>query len=146
VEALIVALISAAMARSRAFEPFCLTCDSWKTQRELGVLAAKAKTVGELVDAGNLADLTSVPHMAGTETAISVYECPGCSAEAEVVVQVDQVSYNNGQRVKSKTARAVYPRKAAEELARYFVKPEDMPLCRDIDPETVQKLKAAATA
>ncbi|HJS07161.1 MAG TPA: hypothetical protein VJ809_05855 [Pirellulales bacterium] len=144
VEALIVALISAAMARSRASEPFCVACDAWKTQRELGVVPAKAKTVGEIVDAGRLADLPALPAAAGEETAISVYECPCCNNAEDLVLQVDSITYNQGSRVKSQTARAVYPRKALEELERYFVSSEDMPLCRDIDPDVIQKLKAAA--
>lgn len=144
VEALIVAVISAAMARSRAAEPFCVTCDTWKTQRELGVVPAKAKAVDEIVEAGRLSDLAALPASPGEQTAISVYLCPCCSQEDEVVLQVDSITYNQGSRVKSQTARAVYPRKALDELERYFVSTDDMPLCRDIDPDVVQKLKAAA--
>jgi hypothetical protein len=144
VEALIVALISAAMARSRAGEPFCITCDAWKTQRELGVVPAKAKAVSEIVEAGRLTDLPALAAVPGEQTAISVYQCPCCAKEEEVVLQVDSITYNQGSRVKSQTARAVYPRKALDELTRYFASTEDMPLCRDIDPDVVQKLKAAA--
>jgi hypothetical protein len=144
VEALIVALISAAMARSRASEPFCVTCDAWKTQRELGVVSAKAKAVAEIVEAGRLADLPALPATSGEQTAISVYECPGCAPEEHTVLDVESITYNQGSRVKSQTARVVYPRKAIDELARYFASTEDMPLCRDIDPDVIQKLKAAA--
>jgi hypothetical protein len=144
VEALIVALISAAMARSRASEPFCVACDAWKTNRELGVVTAKAKAVSEIVEAGRLADLAALPAATGEQTAISVFECPCCAQPEDVVLQVDSITYNQGARVKSQTARVVYPRKALEELERYFVSSEDMPLCRDIDPDVVQKLKAAA--
>jgi hypothetical protein len=144
IEALIVALISAAMARSRASQPFCVACDEWKTQRELGVVLAKAKAVGEIVEAGRLADLPGLAAASGEQAAISVYQCPGC-AEEEVVLEVETVTFNQGARTKSQIARAVYPRKAVEELERYFVSPDDMPMCRDIDPDVVQKLKAAAS-
>jgi hypothetical protein len=143
VEALIVALISAAMARSRASEPFCVACDAWKTQRELGVVSAKAKTVAEIVEAGRLADLPALPAASGEQAAICVYQCPSC-AEEHVVLAVESVTYNQGARVKSQTARVVYPRKALDELERFFVSTDDMPLCRDIDPDVVQKLKRAA--
>jgi hypothetical protein len=132
------------MARSRASEPFCVTCDAWKTQRELGVVSAKAKAVAEIVEAGRLADLPALPATSGEQTAISVYECPGCAPEEHTVLDVESITYNQGSRVKSQTARVVYPRKAIDELARYFASTEDMPLCRDIDPDVIQKLKAAA--
>jgi hypothetical protein len=143
VEALIVALISAAMARRRASEPFCVACDAWKAQRELGVVPAKAKVVADIVEAGRLADLPALAAAPGEQAAVSVYQCPSC-AEENVVLEVESITYNQGARVKSQAARAVYPRKALEELERYFVSTADMPLCRDIDPDVVQKLKQAA--
>jgi hypothetical protein len=120
-----------------------VACDAWKTERELGVVPAKAKAVAEIVEAGRLADLPALAAASGEQTAISAYQCPSC-AEEDVVLQVESVTYNQGARTKSQIARAVYPRKAVEELEAYFVAPDEMPLCRDIDPDVVQKLKAAA--
>jgi hypothetical protein len=146
IEALIVAVISAAMARGRAAEPFCVQCDAWKEQRELGALRAHPKVVASIIEGGRLADLPDVISNPREEAAISLYECPCCAGE-EVVLQVDSVSYNNGSRVKSKVARAVYPKKVTEELASFFFAGEEVsPLCSDIDPETVRKLQAAANA
>jgi hypothetical protein len=144
IEALIVALVSATMARSRASEPFCVACDTWKVQRELGSVHASVKAVGIVIESGRLSDLADVAESRREEAAISVYECPFCPGEGEVVLQVDAVSYNNGNRVKSQQARAVYPRQAAEEIARLFESCEEMPLCDDIDPQTLRQLKAAA--
>jgi hypothetical protein len=122
-EAVIVALISAAVARRRASAPFCVKCDAWKVERELGWLNAPPKVVGETIQSGRLGDLTALAGTSNDEVAISVCECPTCSSEDEVVLQVDQVTYNNGNRNKHPTSRAVYPRAAAEELARLFGEP-----------------------
>ncbi|MCA9264764.1 MAG: hypothetical protein KDA60_12980, partial [Planctomycetales bacterium] len=40
IEALIIAAITATMARKRSAEPFCQTCDEWCVERELGSLQA----------------------------------------------------------------------------------------------------------
>ena len=128
VEALIVALISAAMPRRRASAPFCVACDAWKTERELGWLRAPAKVVGEVVQSGGLADLPATAGTSDDQVGISAYECPLCTERQDVVLEVNAITYNNGSRDKSPTARAIYPRQAAEELARYFVSLEDTPL------------------
>jgi hypothetical protein len=140
-EAVIVAIISAGMARRRAGEPFCLACDRWKTGRELGVFAAKAKAVGQVVESGNLDELLDVPAASGAETAISVYECPQCADSDEIVLQVDTVTYNNGVRNKSTTSRAVYPRRAAEDLSRFFTSGNNAPT---VDGEPVAQQIASA--
>jgi hypothetical protein len=119
-EAFIVAFIAAAVARRRASAPFCLKCDNWKATRELGALSAAPKAVAELVQSGRLMDLSGIPASKKHEAAISVCECPSCPNEGEVVIQVDQVTYNKGQRTKSPIARAIYPRAAADELTQFF--------------------------
>ena len=146
IEALIVALVSAAMARKRASEPFCVACDAWKERRELGLVDAHPKTVSSVIESGRLSDLPGALGNSRSETLIAVYECPLCAGEADVVLHVDSITYNNGNRVKSQTSRTVYPSQAAEEVARYFesLASEEMPLCDDIDPETLRQLKAAA--
>jgi hypothetical protein len=127
VEALIVALISATMPRRRAGAPFCPACDTWKNERELGWLRAQAKVVGEVVQSGRLADLPATVGTSDDQVIVSAYECPFCTEQPEVVLEVNAVTYNHGSRDKSPTARAVYPRKAVDELARYFVSLEDTP-------------------
>jgi hypothetical protein len=119
-EAVIVAVIAATLARRRASAPFCVKCDMWKAVRELGSLHAGRKAVDELVQSGRLADLPAIVGTAGEEVATSVWECPSCPCEDEVVLQVDQVTYYNGARVKYPTSRAIYPRAVVEDLARYF--------------------------
>ncbi|MEX2138323.1 MAG: hypothetical protein WD894_03630 [Pirellulales bacterium] len=144
VEALIVALISAAMARRRAGAPFCVACDAWKTERELGWLLAPAKAVGEVVQSGRLAEL---PAMAGTsdgQSSISVYECPSCPEQADVVLEVNAITYNHGTREKSPQARAIYPRGAAADLTRYFVSLEDTPISGNNDTAVARKVETVA--
>jgi hypothetical protein len=128
VEALIVALISATMPRRRASAPFCVACDTWKNERELGWLRAPAKVVGDLVQSGRLADLPATAGTSDDQVNISAYECPFCTEQAEVVLEVNAITYTNGSRDKSPTARAIYPRKAADDLTRYFVSLEDTPI------------------
>jgi hypothetical protein len=142
-EAILVAIISAGMARRRAGEPFCLACDQWKIGRELGVFAAKAKAVGQVVESGNLDELLNVPSAAGAETAISVYECRQCADSDEVVLQVDTVTYNNGVRNKSTTSRAVYPHRAAENLNRFFAGDNNAP-ATNAEPAAQQTVPAGA--
>jgi hypothetical protein len=127
IEALIVAFISAAVPRRRASAPFCLACDTWKNERALGWLRSPAKVVGEIVQSGRLADLPATAGTSDDQVEVSVYECPFCEEPAEVVLEVNAITYNNGSRNKSLTARAVYPRKAADELVRYFASLEDTP-------------------
>jgi hypothetical protein len=119
-EAVIVAFIAAAVARRRASAPFCLKCDTWKVTRELGALNAVPKAVAGLIESGRLNDLSGIPAGSKHEAAISVCECPACASEDEVVIQVDQVTYNKGQRTKSTIARTIYPRAAADELVQFF--------------------------
>jgi hypothetical protein len=103
--------------------------------------------VASIVESGRLGDLPGVVPNPREEAAISAYECPCCADEAEVVLQVDSVGYNNGSRVKSKVARAVYPKQVTEELTSFFDSAVEVSaLCSDIDPEIVRKLKAAAKA
>jgi hypothetical protein len=128
VEALIVAIISAAMPRRRAAAPFCLACDAWRNERELGWIRAPAKVVGEVVQSGRLGDLPATVGTSDGQVSVSAYECPFCPEQADIVLEVNAITYNNGSRVKAPTARAVYPRKAADELARYFVSLEDTPV------------------
>jgi hypothetical protein len=119
-EAVIVALCAAAVARRRAAAPFCVKCDTWKVERELGCLNAPPKVVAEAIQSGRLADLPAIAGTSNHEVAICVCECPGCPDEDEVVLQVDQVTYNHGTRSKSPAARAIYPRAAASDLMRLF--------------------------
>jgi hypothetical protein len=143
VEALIVAIISAAIPRRRASAPFCLACNAWRNERELGWLRAPAQVVGEVVQSGHLANLPATAGTSENQVAISAYECPFCPEQADVVLEVDAISYNNGSRVKSPTARAVYPRKAVDELARYFVSLEDTPLSSATNTTPAGELLAA---
>ena len=119
-EAVIVALIAAAVARRRASAPFCVKCDVWMSERELGALNAGPKAVGELVQSGRLVELPAIAASSGDEVAITVCECPSCTGAEEVVLQVEKVTYNNGVRSKSPTVRAIYPREAAEALEGFF--------------------------
>jgi hypothetical protein len=119
-EAVIVALIAAAVARRRAAAPFCSRCDSWMAERELGALNAAPKVVGELIQSGRLVDLPTVPAHSGFEVAISACECATCGQTEDVVLQVDQVTYANGARSKHPKARAIYPREAATVVERFF--------------------------
>ena len=137
IEALIVAFISATVPRRRASAPFCVACDAWKTERELGWLRAPSKVVSEVVQAGRLADLPATVGTSDDQVMISAYECPSCAEQPEVVLEVNAITYSHGSRDKSPKARAVYPRKAADELARYFVSLEDTPLSGVTDPATV---------
>ncbi len=127
VEALIVALISATIPRRRASAPFCLACDAWKAERELGWLRAPAKVVAQVVQSGRLADLPATVGTSDDQVILSAYECPLCTEQPEVVLEVNAITYSHGSPDKSPKARAIYPRKAADELVRYFVSLEDTP-------------------
>jgi hypothetical protein len=144
IEALIIASCAVTLPKSRAQIPFCDTCNAWKVERELGAIGAPAKDVSSVVSGGQIDALSRVVETGTAESAISVFECPCCGQSNDVVVQVSNVTYNDGSRVKAEFSRSVYPVDATKKLEEIFATDNSQPGLDDkLDPEIHADLLAA---
>jgi hypothetical protein len=116
---------SAAMAHSRASQPFCAPCGSWKKvrlQRRLGVPAHilyRAVQTGDVMPLAEL-DLTREGPMRLTVTA-----CPSCGLEVPAEVKLEHQTIDGRGRARTEVlAHVTYPGSAAVVLEAIF-DPED---------------------
>ncbi|MEM7314608.1 MAG: hypothetical protein AAF497_15790 [Planctomycetota bacterium] len=137
-ESLIIAGMCVAMTGSRAARPFCIHCESWMPEKEIVTLNCDAKAASRVIRAGNLERLTSM-FAANKETSLSVFQCEHCQ-QGDVVVQPNEVSYNNGNRCKKKAGRYVFSDSVVEYLNKLFF---DVEQC---DEEVVSRLQSQVNA
>lgn len=116
VEALIVAGIAFAMARSSAAEPFCRQCRDWKEARTLGGVSIVPETATQALNAGDLSVLyhhLQKPDGTAPTCVFQAAVCKDCGASATVDVKVSTATQNDKGEVQlAELAHVTYPGEA----------------------------------
>ena len=119
VEALLVVILSGAVATWPLSRPFCAGCNAWKTQTPLGTFRIDGARALQAVAAGQPAAMVG-PAAGDERVTVAVYRCPQCGPAGGIEAQVTCVR-GSGEQATSMTLCMSYPGAALadfEEVAR----------------------------
>lgn len=109
-----------------ASAPYCRHCEKWKESRPLGTLVGPPVEVKGHLEEGNLKALHRYASGEDGELHVSAHVCPGCGAEGDIAVKLEQVSKNaKGEESRSELTHLAYPGQALAELEAVFTAPEE---------------------
>jgi hypothetical protein len=144
-EVLIIAGISFAMVRSKASEPFCTDCGTWKNRVPVASLGVTGDRLDEAVRDGEpwavLKDGSPPPEREAADLFVDV--CPQCQDKAPFEVQTVRRRWNKKREMKGMEtyARVTYPGEALPVLLAQFQPPQppaaEAPVVAEVaEPET----------
>jgi hypothetical protein len=121
-EIVLVAVIAGAIIASRAAEPFCTACQSWKTVRPLGRIQVPRDVALEVITSGELGRLAG--HNVGVgpgRLSLEAAVCSDCGSAATVDISFKEVTVDNkGTEKLTKLAHVTYPGEALPVLEGLF--------------------------
>jgi hypothetical protein len=118
-EALLIVVLAAVVARWPLGRPFCTACNAWKSPSPLGTFRIGSVQALQALAAGQPAAM-AVPGASDERVTIAIYRCPGCDTAGGIEVQVTCVR-GSGEQARSATLCVCYPGEAArdfDEVAR----------------------------
>jgi hypothetical protein len=127
-EVLIIAGISFAMVRSKASEPFCIDCGTWKNRVQVAALCVTGDRLDQVVRDGEpwavLKDGSSPPEREAADLYVDV--CPHCQEKAPFEVQAVRRMWNKKREIKGvkNYARVTFPGEALPVLLAQFQPPQ----------------------
>jgi len=127
-EVLIIAGISFAMVRSKASEPFCTDCGTWKNRVQIAAMGVTGDRLDQTVRDGEpwavLKDGSPPPEREAADLYVDV--CPHCQEKAPFEVQTVRRMWNKKREIKGvkNYARVTYPSEALPVLLAQFQPPQ----------------------